>query len=277
MMREAAQHLLGQHDFRNLCKMDVANGVVSFQRNIRSIRITPLCCDVNARSDTDTSYNSSTTATQGSKCKSDTHTQERKSESLKTKSNKGDQEPSSFVSAHEELDKNMVDHFIEKKEDLSCESNMKGNSRSESKIYVDQLSKNLSGGDESGSQVRSEENCKRLTVIEHSPQICMHKEEYKNENIVRSEREGYEMCVATIEGEAFLWHQIRCIMAILLMIGEGKESPGVMADLLDVNKHPRYSLGESECIEKILVTWKTGGLPIPPRYAKKQQKLYSKC
>ncbi|KAK3887082.1 hypothetical protein Pcinc_008847 [Petrolisthes cinctipes] len=47
------------------------------------------------------------------------------------------------------------------------------------------------------------------------------------------------MCVATIEGEAFPVHQIRCIMAVLLMVGEGKESPHVVAQLLNVNKHPR--------------------------------------
>lgn len=239
-MREAAQHLLGQHDFRNLCKMDVANGVVSFQRNIRSIRITPLCCDVDARSDTNTSNSSNTTVTHRRKCKNNTHSQEQKSESLTTKCSKGDEEPS-FISAHEELDKNMVDDSIEKKvKDQGCESNIKGISGSESKIYVDQLSKDLSGRGESGRRVLSEENCKRLMVTEHLPHICKCQEEYKKHNIVRLEREGYEMCVATIEGEAFLWHQIRCIMAILLMIGEGKELPGVMAELLDVNKHPRY-------------------------------------
>lgn len=78
----------------------------------------------------------------------------------------------------------------------------------------------------------------------------MRKEEYRNQNIVRSGREGYEMCVATIEGEAFLWHQIRCIMAILLMIGEGKESPGVVAELLDVNKHPRYSFRNENALRR---------------------------
>ncbi|KAK3855446.1 hypothetical protein Pcinc_038153 [Petrolisthes cinctipes] len=120
VMREAAQYLVGQHDFRNFCKMDVANGVVSFQHNDKS-----------------------------------------------------------------------------------------------------------------------------LTVMEqYLPNSCeVHQHEYQNNvnnTLVRSdESKGYEMCVATIEGEAFLWHQIRCIMAVLLMVGEGKESPHVVAQLLNVNKHPR--------------------------------------
>ncbi|KAF2359604.1 Pseudouridine synthase I TruA alpha/beta domain [Trinorchestia longiramus] len=56
---------------------------------------------------------------------------------------------------------------------------------------------------------------------------------------------GYEMCVATISGKAFLWHQVRAIMAILLLVGLGKEEPTVVSALLDVKKHPRkpqYSL-----------------------------------
>lgn len=35
-MREAATKLVGEHDFRNLCKMDVGNGVVNFIRNVES-------------------------------------------------------------------------------------------------------------------------------------------------------------------------------------------------------------------------------------------------
>lgn len=38
-MNQAAQKFVGEHDFRNFCKMDVANGVVTFQRSIRSIRV----------------------------------------------------------------------------------------------------------------------------------------------------------------------------------------------------------------------------------------------
>lgn len=50
---------------------------------------------------------------------------------------------------------------------------------------------------------------------------------------------GYEMCVATIEGQAFLWHQVRAVMAVLFLVGEGKEEPSIVARLLDVQTHPR--------------------------------------
>eukprot|EP01127_Copromyxa_protea_P020392 TRINITY_DN6828_c0_g1_i2.p1 TRINITY_DN6828_c0_g1~~TRINITY_DN6828_c0_g1_i2.p1 ORF type:complete len:447 (-),score=68.38 TRINITY_DN6828_c0_g1_i2:114-1421(-) len=45
--------------------------------------------------------------------------------------------------------------------------------------------------------------------------------------------------VCTIKGSGFLWHQIRCIMYILFLVGIGKEDPQIVADLLDVTKNPR--------------------------------------
>lgn len=47
------------------------------------------------------------------------------------------------------------------------------------------------------------------------------------------------MCVVTIEGQAFLWHQVRAVMAVLFLVGEGKEQPDIVATLLDVEKYPR--------------------------------------
>lgn len=38
-MDKAVKYTIGTHDFRNICKMDVANGVVSFIRAIRSAEI----------------------------------------------------------------------------------------------------------------------------------------------------------------------------------------------------------------------------------------------
>lgn len=41
-MKLASTKLLGTHDFRNFCKMDVGNGVVEFIRNILHIDIQPV-------------------------------------------------------------------------------------------------------------------------------------------------------------------------------------------------------------------------------------------
>lgn len=42
-----------------------------------------------------------------------------------------------------------------------------------------------------------------------------------------------------IKGKSFLWHQIRCIVAVLFLIGGKRESPEIVQDLLDVGKNPR--------------------------------------
>lgn len=35
-----------------------------------------------------------------------------------------------------------------------------------------------------------------------------------------------------IKGSAFLWHQVRCLVAVLFMIGQGLESPNVSGDVV---------------------------------------------
>ncbi|KAK9053762.1 hypothetical protein SSX86_024836 [Deinandra increscens subsp. villosa] len=42
-----------------------------------------------------------------------------------------------------------------------------------------------------------------------------------------------------IKGSAFLWHQVRCMVAVLFLVGQGLESPDVIDVLLDVDKTPR--------------------------------------
>merc|ERR1712242_452648 len=46
-----------------------------------------------------------------------------------------------------------------------------------------------------------------------------------------------------ISGTAFLWHQIRFMMAVLFRIGKGEEEVSVISDLLDIEKcdgKPQY-------------------------------------
>lgn len=42
-----------------------------------------------------------------------------------------------------------------------------------------------------------------------------------------------------VRGSAFLWHQIRCMVAILFLVGQGLEPASVVAELLDAEKNPR--------------------------------------
>ncbi|XP_057964108.1 uncharacterized protein LOC131155175 isoform X2 [Malania oleifera] len=51
--------------------------------------------------------------------------------------------------------------------------------------------------------------------------------------------EGNELWAMKIKGSAFLWHQVRCMVAVLFMIGQGLESPNVIDALLDIDSTPR--------------------------------------
>jgi tRNA pseudouridine38/39 synthase len=41
-----------------------------------------------------------------------------------------------------------------------------------------------------------------------------------------------------VVGSAFLWHQVRCMMAVLFRVGQGLEQPEVVDALLDMSRHP---------------------------------------
>jgi tRNA pseudouridine38/39 synthase len=42
----------------------------------------------------------------------------------------------------------------------------------------------------------------------------------------------------TLHGSAFLWHQVRHMVAMLFLVGQGLESPSMISDLLDLEKYP---------------------------------------
>jgi len=49
----------------------------------------------------------------------------------------------------------------------------------------------------------------------------------------------YDICHVEIIGQAFLWHQIRCILSILFCVGRKLESPDIVQELLDIETNPR--------------------------------------
>lgn len=42
----------------------------------------------------------------------------------------------------------------------------------------------------------------------------------------------------TLHGSAFLWHQVRCMVSVLFLVGQGLEKPTIVRDLLDTEKNP---------------------------------------
>ncbi|KAI1780954.1 pseudouridine synthase [Hypoxylon cercidicola] len=57
-----------------------------------------------------------------------------------------------------------------------------------------------------------------------------------------------------VRGTAFLWHQIRCMVSVIFMVGQGLEDPSIIDRLLDIEvepKKPNYQLAD----EIPLVLW----------------------
>lgn len=52
-------------------------------------------------------------------------------------------------------------------------------------------------------------------------------------------RDPFRLCQFEVMGQAFLYHQVRCMMAILFLIGQRMEGPEIIDELLDVEKNPR--------------------------------------
>jgi tRNA pseudouridine38/39 synthase len=42
-----------------------------------------------------------------------------------------------------------------------------------------------------------------------------------------------------IRGTAFIWHQVRCTVALLFLVGRGLEQPEIIRDLLDIQRYPK--------------------------------------
>ncbi|OAA74768.1 pseudouridylate synthase 3 [Akanthomyces lecanii RCEF 1005] len=57
-----------------------------------------------------------------------------------------------------------------------------------------------------------------------------------------------------VRGSAFLWHQIRHMVAVLFLVGQRFEKPSIVTELLDVGKYPRKP-GYTMADEVPLVLW----------------------
>lgn len=53
-----------------------------------------------------------------------------------------------------------------------------------------------------------------------------------------------ELYYFEVRGSAFLWHQVRHLVAILFLVGQGHEEPGIVDELLDVQKTPSRPMYE---------------------------------
>jgi tRNA pseudouridine38/39 synthase len=49
-----------------------------------------------------------------------------------------------------------------------------------------------------------------------------------------SENNFFDMCIVTIKGSAFLWHQVRCMMSIIFSIGKGLEDLNIIDEMYNI-------------------------------------------
>lgn len=89
-------------------------------------------------------------------------------------------------------------------------------------------------------------------VVEYYRRIMSANIKICSENNQFSTSRDYDMCELTIVGKAFLWHQIRCIVSVLILVGQQKENENIFRDLLDIKNCPRYVL--NYFIEYIVIT-----------------------
>lgn len=59
------------------------------------------------------------------------------------------------------------------------------------------------------------------------------------ESTQTSMSDSAKVYVVSLKGTAFLWHQVRHMVAILFLVGQGFESPSIVSELLDTTKNPR--------------------------------------
>lgn len=74
--------------------------------------------------------------------------------------------------------------------------------------------------------------------IDGSKQIVSYKRTIIHCDIILVNEHEQVYCL-DLKGSAFLWHQVRCMMAVLFEIAEGHEQPSIIKNLMDVeNQYP---------------------------------------
>lgn len=71
--------------------------------------------------------------------------------------------------------------------------------------------------------------------LDGSKQITNHAREVYSAQILPLDDDFY---VFDLKGTAFLWHQVRCMVAVMFLAGQKLESPSVVDELLDIEKYP---------------------------------------
>lgn len=86
------------------------------------------------------------------------------------------------------------------------------------------------------SYYRGSNDFRNFCKIDGSKQITNYRRQVHSAEILHHKDDFH---VFDLKGSAFLWHQVRCMVAVMLLVGQGLEKPEIVLDLLDVEKYPR--------------------------------------
>ncbi len=92
-----------------------------------------------------------------------------------------------------------------------------------------------------------EHDYRNFCKVDGSKQIENHKREVVRATVAETATAGE--CVFELVGTAFLWHQVRHIIAILFLVGTGLESPSVVTQLLHTSHKPVPSLPFDQVVD----------------------------
>lgn len=96
---------------------------------------------------------------------------------------------------------------------------------------------NIDAMNEAASYFVGEKDFRNFCKIDASKQITNFKRTIMMAQIDKVPgQDGF--FVFNLKGTAFLWHQVRCMVAVLLTVAQELESPTIVKDLLDIEKYP---------------------------------------
>lgn len=88
---------------------------------------------------------------------------------------------------------------------------------------------------DAASRYEGPHDFRNFCKIDGSKQITNHCREVYSAKILHLNDDFY---VFDLKGTAFLWHQVRCMVAVLFLAGQKLEAPSVVDDLLNIDKYP---------------------------------------
>ncbi|CCF56488.1 hypothetical protein KAFR_0B01890 [Kazachstania africana CBS 2517] len=100
---------------------------------------------------------------------------------------------------------------------------------------------NLTKMEEAAKFFEGEHDFRNFCKIDGSKQITNYKRTILSAKILKISNNFY--CFDLI-GSAFLWHQVRCMMANLFLVGQELEEPQLIPDMMDVVKTPQKPIYE---------------------------------